>query len=86
MILESMPFDNWNALSACCVNCNGIKPFKKHLLPELESGAYSFTVDIEIVGCIMAKAGAYLGQHWFTGKNRLTREITPNYVNGHIQE
>ena len=31
--------DNWNSLSACCVNCNNINTFKKQLLPELESGA-----------------------------------------------
>jgi len=31
--------DNWNSLAACCVNCNAINTFKKHLLPEQESGA-----------------------------------------------
>ena len=31
--------DNWNLLSACCVNCDSINTFKKHPLPELKSGA-----------------------------------------------
>jgi len=34
--------DNWNSLSAGCVNCKTINTFKKHLLPELESGAVQF--------------------------------------------
>ena len=35
--------DNWNALSASCVNCNSINTFKKHLSPALESGAVDNT-------------------------------------------
>ena len=31
--------DNWNSLSAVCINCKTINTFKKHLSPELESGA-----------------------------------------------
>jgi len=34
--------DNWNSLFAGCINCNTINTFKKHLLPELESGAVQF--------------------------------------------
>jgi len=34
--------DNWNSLSASCINCNTINTFKKHLLPELELGAVQF--------------------------------------------
>jgi len=36
--------DNWNTLSAGCIrpNCNTVNSFKKHLSPELESGAVQF--------------------------------------------
>ena len=36
--------DNWNLLSANCVNCSTINTFKKHLLSELESEAVKFKV------------------------------------------
>jgi len=46
LMLESMLFvtviDNWNSLSAGCIDCNIINTFKKHLSPELESGAVQF--------------------------------------------
>jgi len=34
--------DNWNLLSASCVNCSTINTFKKHLSSELESEAVKF--------------------------------------------
>jgi len=36
--------DNWNLLSANCVNCSTINSFKKHLSSELQSEAVKFTV------------------------------------------
>ena len=36
--------DNWNLLSADCVNCSTINTFKKHLSSELESEAEKFKV------------------------------------------
>jgi len=36
--------DNWNLLSANCVNCSTINTFKKHLSSELESEAVKFNV------------------------------------------
>jgi len=36
--------DNWNLLSANCVNCSAINTFKKHLSSELESEAVKFKV------------------------------------------
>ena len=36
--------DNWNLLSASCVNCSTINTFKKHLSSELESEAVKFKV------------------------------------------
>jgi len=36
--------DNWNLLSATCVNCSTINTFKKHLSSELESEAVKFKV------------------------------------------
>jgi len=36
--------DNWNLLSASCVNCSTISTFKKHLLSELELEAVKFKV------------------------------------------
>ena len=34
--------DNWNSLSARCINCNTINTFKKHLSPDLKSGVVQF--------------------------------------------
>jgi len=44
LILESMLFviDNWNLVSAACINCNTTNTFKMYLSPELESGAVQF--------------------------------------------
>ena len=36
--------DNWNLLSANCVNCSTINTSKKHLSSELESEAVEFKV------------------------------------------
>jgi len=36
--------DNWNLLSANCVNCSTINTFKKHLSSELESEDVKFKV------------------------------------------
>jgi len=55
--------DNWNSLTAGCVCCDTINTFKQHLSPELESGAVSSHLRIEIVGN-MAKACAYSCQHY----------------------
>jgi len=41
-MLENSVFrvvDNWNSLSACCVNSSSINCFKKYVSTELESGA-----------------------------------------------
>jgi len=48
--------DNWNSLSAGCVNCNTINTFKKHLSPELKSEAVRFySKPFKIVGSIWRK-------------------------------
>jgi len=38
--------DNWNLLSASCVNCSTINTFKKHLSSELESEAVKFKLSL----------------------------------------
>jgi len=47
--------DNWNLLSAKCVNCSTINTFKKHLSSEVESEAVKFTVS-RLVGIIYGES------------------------------
>jgi len=46
MLFVIRVIDNWNSVSAGCVNCNTINTIKKHLSPELESGAVQFYIVI----------------------------------------
>ena len=43
-VFSNRVIDNWNLLSASCVNCSTVNTFKKILLSELESEAVKFTV------------------------------------------
>jgi len=58
-VFSNRVIDNWNLLSANCVNCSTVNTFKKHLSSELESEAVSVVI-VGIIGHYMSCACVYV--------------------------